>query len=176
MDVVEQVDRLTVRVAADHHVLHAVHHTGKLEHRRLSGGGLTRYQGTVRDHVASVSHDEHVADVGLSEPGGQHPAVDAGDEDRGGHRVVSNLLELLYHVPLLAHPGKKNVELIAIFSLPTPVLHNSLKKLGDSKARPRHCVCFGLALTLGADLIRLVVIFMSFITWLPCLKGYKGRD
>ena len=152
MDVVEQVDRLAVGVAADHHVLHAVHHTGKLEHCRLSGGGLTRYQGTVRDHVAGVPHDEHVADIGLSEPGGQHPAVDAGDEDRGGHRVVSNLLELLHHVPLLAHPvQKKIVELIAIISLHTPVLHNSLKKLGDSKARSRHCVCFGLALTLMAE-------------------------
>ena len=67
----------------------------------------------MRNHVASISYDEHISHVGLSEPRGQHPGVDAGDEDGRGVGVVSDPLEVLQHVALpvrpVAHDAMQNV-------------------------------------------------------------------
>ena len=70
----------------------------------------------VRDHVAGISDDEHVTDIGLGEAGRQHPGVYTGHEHCRGHRVVSDSLELLQHVPLPVRP----------------VLHDPVQDLADA--------------------------------------------
>ena len=54
----------------------------------------------MRHHVARVSYDEHISNVGLSEPGGQHPGVHTGHEHRSGVGIISHPLEVLEHVSL----------------------------------------------------------------------------
>ena len=49
----------------------------------------------MRHHVARVSYDEHISNVGLSEPGGQHPGVHTGHEHRSGVGIISHPLEVL---------------------------------------------------------------------------------
>ena len=131
MDIVEHVDRLAVGVSADDDVLDLVEDTRQLEHRGLGGHAVDRHQGAdiqslfdmlditiynhppVRNHVAGISDDEHISHVGLSKPRGQHPGVDAGDEDGGRVGVVSDPLEVLQHVALpvrpVAHDAMQNV-------------------------------------------------------------------
>ena len=58
----------------------------------------------VRNHVSSIPDNEHVSNIGLGEPGGQHPGVHAGDEHGLGGGVVPHPLELLQHVDLPVPP------------------------------------------------------------------------
>ena len=58
----------------------------------------------MRNHVAGIPDNEHVSNIGLGEPGGEHPGVDTGHEHGGGDGIVPHLFELLHHVPLLVHP------------------------------------------------------------------------
>ena len=77
----------------------------------------------MRNHVAGVPDDEHITNIGLREPGRQHPGVHTGDEDSRGCRVVSDSLELLQHVPLFV----------------CPVLHDPMENLTDAQSSPaRH--------------------------------------
>ena len=74
----------------------------------------------MRDHIASIPDDEHIANIGLCEPRRQHPGVDTGDEDSRGCWVVPDSLELLDHV-----------------SLPVcPILHNPMQDLADTQCSP----------------------------------------
>ena len=74
----------------------------------------------VRDHIAGIPDDEHLAYFSLCEPGWQHPGVNAGHEDGCRCRVVPDSLELLQHVPLLV----------------CPVPHNPMQDLADTQCSP----------------------------------------
>ena len=71
----------------------------------------------MRDHVAGIPDDEHLAYFSLCEPRWQHPGVNAGHEDSRGGWVVSNSLELLDHVPLPV----------------CPILHDPVQDLTDAE-------------------------------------------
>ena len=71
----------------------------------------------MRDHIASIPDDEHIANIGLCEPRRQHPGVDTGDEDSSWCWVVPDSLELLDHVPLPV----------------CPVLHDPVEHLADAQ-------------------------------------------
>ena len=58
----------------------------------------------MRHHIARVSNDEHITNIGLCESRGQHPGVNTGHEDGRRCWVVSDSLELLDHVPLPVRP------------------------------------------------------------------------
>ena len=75
----------------------------------------------VRHHVARVPDDEHVSNVGLSEPGGQHPGVHTSHKHRSGVGVISDPLEVLEHVPLPVCPVSHD---------PMQDVLNSLRNLG----------------------------------------------
>ena len=70
----------------------------------------------MRNHVAGIPDDEHITNIGLCKPRGQHPGVDTGHEDSRGIWIVSDSLELLQHVPLFV----------------CPVLHDPVQDLADS--------------------------------------------
>ena len=77
----------------------------------------------MRHHIARVSNDEHITNIGLCEPRRQHPGVNTGDEDSSRSWVVSDSLELLQHVPLFV----------------CPVLHDPMENLTDAQSSPaRH--------------------------------------
>jgi hypothetical protein len=80
LQLVQEIDGLAVAVAADDDVADVVDHAAQLQGRGLVGGQLVEEVLRMGDDVARVSHDEHVAHVGLREPRGDHPAVDAGEE------------------------------------------------------------------------------------------------
>ena len=71
----------------------------------------------MRDHVAGIPDDEHITNIGLSEPGRQHPGVHTGHEDSRWCWVVPDSLELLDHVPLPVRP----------------VLHDPVEDLADAE-------------------------------------------
>ena len=75
----------------------------------------------MRNHVAGIPDDEHITNIGLCKPRGQHPGVDTGHEDSRWCGVVPDSLELLDHVPLPV----------------SPVLHDPMQDLADSLDR-RH--------------------------------------
>ena len=120
VEVVQEVDSLAVGVTTDDDVLHAVVDAGQLEHGGFCGHTLDRDLGAggkiflrpgrrrtdlpVRNHVAGIPDDEHITNIGLREPGRQHPGVNTGHEDSRWSRVVSDSLELLDHVPLPVRP------------------------------------------------------------------------
>jgi len=104
VNIIQQIDSLTIGVTADDHVLHLVHHAGQLKHGWLCSSAVRGDQRAVRDQVTSVPHYKHITHISLCEPGGQHPRVYARDKNSSGDRVVPHFLKLLYHVPLLVHP------------------------------------------------------------------------
>ena len=71
----------------------------------------------MRDHVAGIPDDEHITNIGLCEPGWQHPGVNTSHEDSRGCWVVSDSLELLQHVPLFV----------------CPILHDPVEDLADAE-------------------------------------------
>ena len=71
----------------------------------------------MRDHIAGISDDEHITNIGLCEPRWQHPGVNAGHEDSRGCWVVPDSLELLDHVPLPVRP----------------ILHDPMQDLADAE-------------------------------------------
>ena len=71
----------------------------------------------MRHHIARVSNDEHITNIGLCEPRRQHPGVNTGDEDSSRVWVVSDSLELLDHIPLPVRP----------------VLHDPMEHLADTE-------------------------------------------
>ena len=71
----------------------------------------------VRDHVAGIPDNEHLAYFSHGEPRWQHPGVDACHEDGRGCWVVPDSLELLDHVPLPVRP----------------ILHDPVEDLADAE-------------------------------------------
>jgi hypothetical protein len=104
LQLVQEIDGLAVAVAADDDVADVVDHAAQLQGRGLVGGQLVEEVLRMGDDVARVSHDEHVAHVGLREPRGDHPAVDAGEEHGFRGWVVFHLHELLHHLLLFHAP------------------------------------------------------------------------
>ena len=74
----------------------------------------------MRDHIAGIPDDEHIANIGLCEPRRQHSGVDTGYEDSRGCWVVPDSLELLQHISLFV----------------SPVLHDTVENLTDAQSSP----------------------------------------
>ena len=81
----------------------------------------------MRDHVASISDDEHITYISLSESGWQHSTVHTRHEHCGGVGIVSDSLEVLEHV-----------------SLPvSPVPHDTMENGLNTTLRHDHCLISG---------------------------------
>ena len=74
----------------------------------------------MRDHIASIPDDEHIAYFSHGEPRRQHPGVYTGHEDSSGCWVVPDSLELLQHISLFV----------------SPVLHDPVENLTDAQSSP----------------------------------------
>jgi hypothetical protein len=69
----QQVHSLTITVAAHYNVPYVVDHTAQLQSGRFTAKVLVLEVLCVWYQIASISNDEHVPDMRLCEPCGQHP-------------------------------------------------------------------------------------------------------
>lgn len=94
----QQIHSLTIRVSTYNYVTDVVDNTTQFETRWFAGVMFILEKLRVWNEISSVSYHEHVTNVSVSETSRYHSRIHASEENGFRFGIVSDFLELSYHV------------------------------------------------------------------------------